>query len=181
MSTYTNKKRMRYADLTQERLHELLRYNRRTGLFIWKDATSCTKKGAVAGYTNKLGYVLIGIGGASFYAHRLAWLYVHGRFPENLDHRDGNPSNNALKNLREATTRQNGANRKRSCHSTQPYKGIVQVERRWCAYIKCQGRKTYIGSAKTAEAAARMYDAEARKHFGKFARLNLPRRGEVAA
>jgi hypothetical protein len=98
--------------VTYKELHSILDYNEITGIFTWKmQVSNKIKVGNTAGILDR-GYIRIGIGGKIYYAHRLAWLYVYGEWPELLiDHIDGNKSNNAIDNLREATKSQNMQNR----------------------------------------------------------------------
>ena len=58
--------------ITQERLKELLNYCSETGLFTKAES------GELVGVDNGRGYITIFVSGASYRAHRLAWLYVHG-------------------------------------------------------------------------------------------------------
>ncbi len=96
--------------VTQARLKELLFYDPDTGDFTWKKRMSNrAMSGARAGCFCKYhGYVFIRLDGVLYRGHRLAWLYMHGRWPEpEIDHRDRNRSNNAIGNLREASRAQN--------------------------------------------------------------------------
>lgn len=70
-----------------------------------------TVAGSIAGTPHGEGYVLIGIYGEQYLAHRLAFLYMTGAWPKGkLDHRDRVRNNNVWGNLRPATNSQNGIN-----------------------------------------------------------------------
>jgi hypothetical protein len=99
--------------MNQITLKELFHYDPETGLF-----TNKTKRGwnalpgAVAGSLFKNGYLGISIGGKRYYAHRLAWLFVHGSMPDSqIDHVDGDKTNNRIANIRLATSSDNMCNR----------------------------------------------------------------------
>ena len=88
--------------LTQESLKELLIYDTSTGEFVWTKQIPGRRKRKV-GTIRPDGYVMIHIVGKFYLAHRLAWLYINGEWPEGeIDHIDRNPSNNAFANLRGA-------------------------------------------------------------------------------
>jgi hypothetical protein len=92
------KMQARQATLTHDRLTEVLSYNRESGIFTWKKIGRGYPKGE-AGNLNTNGHRQIGIDRKYWVAHRLAWFYVHGVWPENeIDHRDLNKDNNALEN-----------------------------------------------------------------------------------
>ena len=114
--------------ITQSELHALFYYNRETGNFIWKVSRgkrSQLKVGTIAGYTNKNGYKFIRLNKKLYRSHRLAWLYTYGEFPENeIDHIDGNPSNNAISNLRLCNSSQNKFNTKKRKDNTSGIKGV---------------------------------------------------------
>ena len=95
------------ADLTAERLRGLLEYDGTTGVFHWKGT------GERAGSIQDKGYRTIEIGGRSYYAHRLAWLYTYGSWPnDELDHIDRNKDNNSISNLRDVSRSENNRNRR---------------------------------------------------------------------
>lgn len=87
--------------LTQEDLKSLVHYCKDTGNFTWKVQRGRQKAGDPAGARSEaLGYILIGVNGVRHYAHRLAWLYIYGYWPDNIvDHKDNNGFNNRIDNL----------------------------------------------------------------------------------
>lgn len=100
--------------LTQDRLRELLHYDPDTGVFTNIKPRHRVKVGDIAGSNSGKGYLQIQIDQKRYSAHRLAWLYTYGRFPEEfIDHINGNPSDNRIVNLREVTQRENLQNRKK--------------------------------------------------------------------
>jgi HNH endonuclease len=152
----------RPCELTQERLRALLQYDGDTGVFTWRVRTSNRVKiGAVAGTLGTGGYVRIEVGGVPYLAHRLAWLYVHGRWPyDKLDHIDGNPSNNRLCNLRECTQAQNQQNRRtnRAKKSGLPLGVKASKTRgRYEAQIRQGGKRYWLGIFDTPELAHAAY------------------------
>ena len=101
-------------DLTAERLRELLHYEPETGAFTWRRDAGTARAGRVAGTMDK-GYVRIGIDGDIHKAHRLAFLYVNGRWPlGEVDHLDGARSNNAWPNLRDVSRTVNQQNQRKA-------------------------------------------------------------------
>ena len=98
--------------LTVERLRELLHYDSDTGVFTWRVYRSPgAKKGDVAGCVNEGGYIATQVDRKHYLSHRLAWLYVYGAWPiDEIDHKDGNPANNHIANLRDVTRLTNSQN-----------------------------------------------------------------------
>jgi hypothetical protein len=164
--------------LDQKTLRELLCYDPQTGEFT-RRTTRCgrSKAGDHAGRVRKDGYIEFGIRcpgtkiDRTYLAHRVAWTYVYGTNPKNdIDHIDGNRANNRIENLREATRRQNCMNRM-TMPSEASLRGVTRSHgRRWLAQIQVAGKKKYLGTFATPEAAADAYRAAAKKFFGQFAR-----------
>src|SRR5690554_1482515 len=95
--------------MDQETLINLLEYDLVTGVFRWRRRRRGVRPDRLAGFNMKNGYLGIGIDGKNYYAHRLAWIYVHGEIPEgmHIDHINGDKRDNRIANLRVGTQGQN--------------------------------------------------------------------------
>lgn len=162
------------TSLTQARLKELLSYNSDTGEFVWRVShRGPHPAGRRAGSDKGNGYWQIIIGGRNYLAHRLAWLYAHGEFPpDQLDHINGNRSDNRLVNLRPATPAQNTRNAKLWSSSTSGLKGVSYDKRadKWRANITVNYKQKFLGRFSTAEEAHAAYVKAAEAMHGEFAR-----------
>ena len=145
--------------MTPEQARHYLSYDPATGVLRWRHkASKKTVVGRDAGCLSKAGYVVIGLGGKEYYAHRLAWLIQTGEWPTQVDHKDGNRTNNAWHNLREATHSENVLNAKRARNNTTGYKGVSfhKAAGKWSAQIYLGGKSQHLGlfdSPKDAHAA----------------------------
>lgn len=152
--------------LTLAQLRELLHYAPETGVFTWSKPRSGVRHGAQAGMVDR-GYRFIRLLGRVYYAHRLAWLYVYGEWPRGqIDHIDGNPSDNRICNLRDATHSQNNMNKRVKRDNQTGLKGVKKYRKRFQARINGD----YLGTFDTAEDAHAAYIAAAKVRFGEFAR-----------
>lgn len=159
--------------LTAKRLRELLSYDPITGHFHWRTGGRGRRANLLAGTLHHRGYIDIGIDGEVYRAHRLAWLYVFGKWPSaGLDHWNSVFSDNSLANLREADQTENGGNRVKNKNNTSGYKGAHwnKVICKWVATISVNGKRKHIGCFDTPQDAHAAYITEARKVFGVFAR-----------
>lgn len=148
--------------LTHRRLLEVLRYNRRTGVFRWRIQLGVkAPAGAVAGTLDSLGYVCIMIDQRQYKAHRLAWFYVHGVRPTHgIDHRNRRVADNRIKNLRCVTQSVNMHNRQgKQRNNTSGYLGVGRDKARnkWAASLTIDGVEVYRGRFATPEEAHLMY------------------------
>ena len=145
--------------ITQDRLIEVLRYNPNTGIFIRRIAKGGKPVGSIAGGLDMKGYVVIRIGGKTYKAHRLAWLYVMGRFPDGqIDHINGDKSFNAIWNLRDVTHTENNINRKVQRNNKTGFKGVsIRPSGTFYSQITINGKRVHLGSFSTAEEAHMAY------------------------
>ena len=111
--------------ITQSELKELVHYNDQTGIFTWKKSRKGCAIGSVAGSLHLNGYIYININYKKYLAHRLAWVYQYKEFPANeIDHIDGNKSNNKIENLRNATRSENLRNTTLNVRNKSGHKNI---------------------------------------------------------
>ena len=98
--------------LTQERLKQLLNYDPETGIFTRIISVSSNAlKGDIAGWINGHGYRQLSIDYKKYDCHRLAFLYMLGKLPnEEVDHINHIRSDNRWINLREVTRHENKKN-----------------------------------------------------------------------
>jgi hypothetical protein len=144
----------------QSKLHELFLYDKETGnLYNKFTRNSRALKGAKAGYLvsykgNKnnqspLQYRYVRIDRKSYRMHRLIWIYVYGYIPENMDidHVNGNGTDNRLENLRLVSRQENAKNRKITQNIKQGVFGVSFYEplNKWRAMIKNNGKLEHIG------------------------------------
>ena len=157
--------------VTAQRLRELLEYAPETGLFYWRKQRGRAGAGSEAGTSHSHGYRVIQIDGRRHYAHRLAWLDVHGEQPsQEIDHINRNRTDNRIVNLRQCSRPENARNV--LTRNPSGFKGVHRGRRKWEARIEVSGKQFYLGSYDTAAEAAAVYDAAARHYFKDFARTN---------
>jgi hypothetical protein len=158
--------------MTAEELRERLDYDPETGVFTWRRSESTRVKiGGVAGTYTEKGYVRVRVLGRPYRAHRLAWLYVRGVWPQDqIDHINGIRDDNRIENLREATNAENQRNMKKRAGKRCALKGVHVANGRFRAVITVAYKRFYLGNYNTEEEAHAAYVAAAEKEFGAFAR-----------
>ncbi len=148
--------------LTVERLHSLLIYDPATGEFTHRTARGGMQAGSKAGSLHKRGYWAIGVGGRIYPAHRLAWLYVTGEWPEPLcDHINRNKTDNTFLNLRATSFAVNSQNRGIDRRNKSGHTGVTRHKtcKKWQANIKAAGKAYALGMFDDVDDAAAAYRA----------------------
>lgn len=146
--------------ICQSRLQQVLYYNQETGVFVNKIRRSNCHIGKQAGCINASGYIKIAIDGQQYLGHRLAWLYMYGEIPEQIDHVNGNRSDNRISNLRPCNQALNTQNiRTAHCDNSCGLLGVefIKDSGRYRARIMVNGKAKHLGCFTTAQEAHRAY------------------------
>jgi HNH endonuclease len=160
---------MAKADLTAARLRELLNYNPDTGRFVWLVTKARQANAGDAAGSPNHGYIAIGCDGDLRFAHRLAWLYMHGVWPTGrIDHINGDKTDNRICNLREVSHSVNLQNQRRAMKNNKlGLLGVRAYAGKFRAQIKANGQNIHLGYYLTPEAAHSAYiEAKRRLHTG---------------
>lgn len=151
--------------VTQALLKELLHYDPKTGHFTWRDRDrsrfksdgehrrwntryAWTRAGTLT--TKGSGYRLrkLMINKRLFTEHRLAFLYMKGRWPKNqIDHDNRDGTDNRWVNLVETDPLGNQKNRSKNINNTSGHTGVYWIGRRskWMARVCVDGKSIYLG------------------------------------
>jgi len=162
-------------NLTAARLRSVLDYDPATGHFVWREtiASNAVVGKTAGGPKPPKGYICITLFGRRYYAHRLAWLWMTGRWPTgDVDHRNLCRADNRWANLRQASRSENRCNQRCRRDSTSGLKGVFYHKARgtWYARIAKDGRQQHLGVFPTAADAHAAYVAAAVVIHGEFAR-----------
>lgn len=138
---------MNKIDFTE--LYEKLSYDSETGVFTWKKNVSNVTIGSVAGTKNSNNHIQIRINSKRIFAHKLAWAFVYGEFPNGIiDHINGIRNDNRICNLRIVTTSENAHNQRKPHSRTKSgYLGVswVSSKRKWQAGLAINGKYKFLG------------------------------------
>lgn len=146
--------------LEQSVLKEYLHYDPDTGVFVRLIPNGGVKRGQIVGYLDKTtGYLRINVNGCLYYAHRLAWLYMTGEQPKEIDHKNGIRSDNRFLNLRNVSRKINCENQRSARKDgTSGYLGVSKLKNgKWRAHITTNGKFIALGMYFTAVEANQAY------------------------
>lgn len=155
------------SDVDVTLMRQLLRYHPDSGTLVWlerpvemfRDSATTTAAGTCKWWNGRFAgreaftaRCVDGRHGRIFsvlyYAHRVAWALHYGEWPSlDIDHQDGDRSNNRISNLRLVTHQQNMQNKKiyrsnsSGCHGV----ALKRSSGRWQAYITINGKRQHIG------------------------------------
>lgn len=143
-------------------IRKVVQYEPESGIFKWTKRDASLFKGGKsqadswnnrfagksAFSTKRDGYLCASIFNVSYSAHRVAWAISHGYWPiQEIDHINGDRSDNRLANLRLADR----SEQRRNCSVSKRNKsGIIGVcyvaaEKKWKAYISSEGKQINLG------------------------------------
>jgi hypothetical protein len=151
------------ATLSLEQLKSCLRYDHETGWFTHlrrvRSRGGSMLPGQLAGNPRPDGYILVGVLGKQYRAHRLAWFYMTGEWPPkglDIDHKNRDRADNRWANLRLRTRGQNNHNSGASISNMSGHKGVSfnKGTGKWLARIQVEKRIIHLGYYPSKEEAA---------------------------
>lgn len=158
--------------ITQEILKELFDYN--NGNFVRKKTIqSRSMQGQIAGARSTGNRYIVSVNYKRYKLHRLIWLWHHGNLPKEIDHIDGDPSNNKIENLRPASRCENMRNTKIPVTNKSGYKGVSwhRHSNKWIATITVENKQIYLGLFDCIEQAHQAYCKASKEKHGDFSRI----------
>jgi len=125
--------------ISLDKLKTLVSYDPETGLFTYLG----NKKGTL----NEGGYMETTFDKKKYALHRLAWFYVYGVWPNQIDHINHIRDDNRIENLRDVTNKENSKNMSLAKNSKSKVTGVCwhALSGRWVSYIYVDGKKKSLG------------------------------------
>ena len=172
--------KIKHETFSAEYLRSIIHYDPEGAPPTWlvsKGANAAA--GRIAGGRNGRGYWCIMIDGHTYKLSRLAWLYMTSEWPrDEIDHINRDPTDDRFCNLREATNRQNQANKLMRRDGGSGFKCVSRhapkgSRVKWQAYIGLNRKRHSLGYFDTPGSAALASTIAAEKHFGEFSRPTL--------
>jgi hypothetical protein len=159
--------------VTHEELKKFFSYDHNSGKFYRLVRMGRVRPGLVESVPAFNGYLYLGIGGKKYLHHRLAWFYVHGYWPsDEVDHIDGDKTNNAISNLRCASRAENEVNKGLKKSNTSGIKGVrwEKHTQKWYAFITVNAKMMSLGRYDSVADAVEARERVAKRIHGEFYR-----------
>lgn len=144
----------------EEHILKNLRYESNTGLLWWNDNAYHNVRNKQAGNLSEQGYYRVNIKGVLMMSHRIVWFLHNGCWPSGeIDHIDGDRTNNRIQNLRDVNKNVNQWNRKARQNNVTGLVGVSFIEKsgRYRAQIQARGKNKYLGTFATPQEAHGAY------------------------
>ncbi|MEA3250151.1 MAG: HNH endonuclease [Pseudomonadota bacterium] len=152
-------------EISQSYLKEVLSYNPDTGIFTWNcrpdshfrsgracNAWNAKFAGLAAGGVQlrnggRYKRVRISIDNVRWKAHRLAYIYMTGKSPAEVDHKNGDATDNRWSNLSDGSGGKNRYNVGMRSDNTSGFTGVVWIKAlgKWAARPWLNGKPKHIG------------------------------------
>ena len=142
------------------------------GELYWSQSPKASiKAGSIAGCVKK-GRKYIKHKGVAFFSHRVIYFMHYGTVPKVIDHKDGDPMNNKIENLRSCTPSQNSLNCKMRPNNTSGVRNVNwdKLSKKWLVRIRLNGKRKHIGSFEDFELAELVAQECMAKHYGEWLR-----------
>jgi hypothetical protein len=162
-----NRRKVNY--LNDANVRQIFTYDHVTGILTWNyrysegPAWNGRNAWKIAGHIGDCGYRIVKLRGEKYRAHRIAWLYMTGAWPDHdVDHANGDRADNRFKNLRSAKpgdNNQNSAKQKRATSSRFIGVSYRKSDGAWVAQICSGGKSVYLGGFASEHAARDAYRA----------------------
>jgi len=146
----------------------LLRYD--NGALYWtEDRRPRHKAGDRAGTVRTDGRRSVGVNQTLYLEYRVIFFMHHGYWPKEVDHINGDPTDNRIENLRAATRGQNARNTKAQARNKLGVKNVYQRGKKYRVMLTIDKAITYFGSHDSLEFAELVAIEAREKHHGEFA------------
>lgn len=165
---------------TQTELKHFFSYD--DGNLVWNSRSSTSFNTAFAGkpagcLKKNQGYIYINLMQTQYLAHRLVYAWHNGNDFDNkqIDHIDGNKSNNRIENLRLATATENIQNRSKQKNNSVGLKGVTFHKKagKFMAQIHDAGKSICLGYFEHAQDAHAAYVKAANERHNQFAHHSI--------
>ena len=150
------------SKISIEVLREALSYDPESGQLTWRarpqnhfsssrerNRWNTRYSGALAlNHTDPKGYKCGLCNRKALFAHRVAWALAHGAWPaEQIDHINGDRSDNRIGNLREVSSQGNSRNRGIHGNNNSGCTGVSwhKKKQKWAAYISGPDGRSHLG------------------------------------